>query len=145
MKYNEINQSNPSQPDTQNTGMAQNQLLKIGQHAVKIENMIADSQEISDWASNKIDLASDYIKKIHNKYLKEFDSDSGLKQNISICGQVLGSLSRVLQIHKVEDLTFTYSENNGVYYKGKEGVEEEIDYTTYRINTFMDEFLALQQ
>ncbi len=74
MKYNEINQPNPSQPDTQNTGMAQNQLLKIGQHAIKIENMIADNQEISEWANNKIDLATDYIKKIHNKYLKEFDN-----------------------------------------------------------------------
>ena len=52
MKYNEINQPSQSQPDTQNTGMAQNQLLKIGQHAIKIENMIADNQEISEWASN---------------------------------------------------------------------------------------------
>ena len=63
MKYNEINQPRPSQPDTQNTGMAQNQLLKIGQHAIKIENMIADNQEISEWASDKINLASDYVKK----------------------------------------------------------------------------------
>jgi hypothetical protein len=87
-------------------------------------------------------MIDDYLTEY--KYLKEFDSGSGLKQNLSICGQVLGSLSRVLQIHKVEDLTFTYSENTGVYYKEKEGVKEEIDYTTYRVNTFMDEFLALQ-
>ena len=80
MKYNEINQPNPSQPDTQNTGMAQNQLLKIGQHAVKIENMIADSQEISEWASNKINLASSYVKKIHNT-LSEFD-DPREKTNV---------------------------------------------------------------
>ena len=87
-------------------------------------------------------MMDDYLTEY--KYLKEFDSGSGLKQNLSICGQVLGSLSRVLQIHKVEDLTFTYSESSGVYYKEKEGVKEDIDYTTYRINTFMDEFLALQ-
>ena len=73
MKYNEINQPRPSQPDTQNTGMAQNQLLKIGQHAIKIENMIANDQKISEWASNKINLASGYVKKIHNT-LSEFDN-----------------------------------------------------------------------
>ena len=73
MRYNEINKPTPLQPDTQNTGMAQNQLLKIGQHAIKIENMIADNQEISEWASNKINLASDYVKKIHNT-LSEFDN-----------------------------------------------------------------------
>ena len=87
-------------------------------------------------------MIDDYLTEY--KYLKEFDSGSGLKQNISICYQVLSSLSRVFQIHKVEDLTFTYSENNGVYYKEKEGVEEEIDYTTYRINTFVDEFSELK-
>ena len=66
MKIKEFNELTQSQPDTQNTGMAQNQLLKIGQHAIKIENMIAGNQEISEWASNKINLASDYVKKIHN-------------------------------------------------------------------------------
>ena len=87
-------------------------------------------------------MIDDYLTEY--KYLKEFDSGSGLKQNLSICSQVLSSLSRVLQIHKVEDLTFTYSDNNGVYYKEKDGVKDEISYTTYRINTFMDEYLALQ-
>ena len=72
MKIKEFNELTQSQPDTQNTGTAQNQLLKIGQHAVKIENMIADNQEVSEWASNKISLASDYVKKIHNT-LSEFD------------------------------------------------------------------------
>jgi len=99
-----------------------------------------EKQKGSEILATMID---DYLTEY--KYLKEFDSGCGLKQNISIFYQVLSSLSRVFQIHKVEDLTFTYSENNGVYYKEKEGVEEEIDYTTYRINTFMDEFLALQQ
>ena len=72
MKIKEFNELTQSQPDTQNTGMAQNQLLKIGQHAIKIENMIANNQEISEWASNKINLASGYVKKIHNT-LSEFD------------------------------------------------------------------------
>jgi hypothetical protein len=87
-------------------------------------------------------MMDDYLTEY--KYLKAFDRGSGLKQNITICGQVLGSLSGVLQRHKVEDLTFTYSENNSVFYKEKFGNKEEIDYSTYRINTFMDEYLALQ-
>ena len=77
------------------------------------------------------------------KHLKEFDGRNNLKQELSICSQVLGSLARVLQIHKIEDLTFIYSDSNGVYYKEKEGVKVEIDYTTYRINTFMDEYLGI--
>ena len=39
MKIKEFNEPTSSQPDTQSTGMAQNQLLKIGQHAIKIENI----------------------------------------------------------------------------------------------------------
>jgi len=77
------------------------------------------------------------------KHLKEFDDRNNLKQELSICSNVLGSLARVLQIHKIEDLTFIYSYSNGVYYKEKEGVKVEIDYTTYRINTFMDEYLGI--
>ena len=73
MKIKEFNELTQSQPDTQNTGMPQNQLLKIGQHAIKIENMIAGNQEISEWASNKNNLASDYLKKIHNP-LSEFNN-----------------------------------------------------------------------
>ena len=74
MKVTEINiPSKPVQPEAQDTTMAQNQLLKIGQQAIKIENMIANNQEISEWASNKINLASEYVKKIHNT-LSEFDN-----------------------------------------------------------------------
>jgi hypothetical protein len=78
------------------------------------------------------------------KYLKEFDSGSGLKQNIGITGQVLGSLRRVVQVHKLEDLSFTYTDEDGVYFKSKGENKEEIDYSTYRINTFMDEYLSIQ-
>ena len=78
------------------------------------------------------------------KYLKEFDRGSGLKQNISITGQVLGSLGRVIQIHKLEDLSYNYSEEDGIYYKEKGTNKEEIDFKTYTINTFMDEYLSIQ-
>ena len=88
-------------------------------------------------------MIDDYLTEI--KYLKEFDEGSGIKQNINIAGQVLGSLFRVLQIHKLEDLSFTYTDEDGIYFKNKEGNKEEIDYSTYRINTFMDEYISIQQ
>jgi hypothetical protein len=78
------------------------------------------------------------------KYLKEFDSGSGLKQEIGITGQVLSSLGRVLQVHKLEDLTYTYINENGTYYKEKTDKKEKIDFNTYQINTFMDEYLSIQ-
>jgi len=87
-------------------------------------------------------MIDDYLTEI--KYLKEFDRGSGLKQNIAIAGQVLGSLSRVLQIHRLEDLSFTYADEEGTYYKSKGDNKVEIDYATYRINTFMDEYLSIQ-
>mgnify|MGYP000132515652 FL=1 len=87
-------------------------------------------------------MIDDYLTEI--KYLKEFESGSGLKQNIGIAGQVLSSLGRVIQIHKLEDLSFTYTNQEGVYYKSKGSNKVEIDYETYRINTFMDDYLSIQ-
>ena len=51
--------------DTYEAGMAQNQLLKIGTHAIKIHNMIDDGQEMESWVAKKIDLASNYVKSVH--------------------------------------------------------------------------------
>ena len=87
-------------------------------------------------------MIDDYLTEI--KYLKEFESGSGLKQNIGITGQVLSSLGRIIQIHKLEDLSFTYADQEGIYYKSKGDNKVEIDYETYRINTFMDEYLSVQ-
>jgi tetratricopeptide (TPR) repeat protein len=87
-------------------------------------------------------MIDDYLTEI--KYLKGFDKGSGLKRNMEITGQVLGSLVRVLQIHKLEDLSFTYIDEDGTYFKNKGENKEEIDYATYRINTFMDEYLSIQ-
>ncbi|MEC7863676.1 MAG: hypothetical protein VYB55_01265, partial [Bacteroidota bacterium] len=78
------------------------------------------------------------------KYLKGFDSGSGLKKNIEITGQVLSSLTRILQVHKLEDLSCNYTNEDGMYYKEKAGNKESVDYATYRINTFMDEYLSIQ-
>ena len=66
-------------------------------------------------------MIDDYLTEI--KYLKEFDRGSGLKQNIGITGQVLGSLARVLQVHRLEDLSFSYTNEEGVYYKSKGGLQ----------------------
>jgi tetratricopeptide (TPR) repeat protein len=87
-------------------------------------------------------MIDNYITEI--KYLKEFDSGSGLSQDIGIAGQILGSLGRVLQIHKLEDLSYSYTQEKGIYYRAKEGKKEKIDFNTYRINTFMDEYISIQ-
>jgi hypothetical protein len=78
------------------------------------------------------------------KYFKEFDNGSGLKQNISITSQILASLGRLLQIHKIEDVSYSYTFDNETYYKEKGSEKEEIDFKTYQINTFMEEYLSIQ-
>ena len=64
MKINELH-NQPVQADTYEASMALNQLLKIGKHAIKIHNMINDSAEMEAWVAKKIDLAGDYVKKVH--------------------------------------------------------------------------------
>ena len=64
MKFREF-QHEPVKPDTYEASMALNQLLKIGKHAIKIHNMIDDSAEMESWVAKKIDLAGDYVKKVH--------------------------------------------------------------------------------
>ena len=68
MKFNELEkmmQKPEPKPDTYEAGMAQNQLLKIGSHAIRLHNMIDDSQEMESWVAKKIDLASNYVKSVH--------------------------------------------------------------------------------
>ena len=64
MKINELH-NQPVEADTYEASMALNQLLKIGKHAIKIHNMIDDSAEMEAWVGKKIDLAGDYVKKVH--------------------------------------------------------------------------------
>jgi len=64
MRINELH-NQPVQADTYEASMALNQLLKIGKHAIKIHNMIDDSAEMEAWVAKKIDLAGDYVKKVH--------------------------------------------------------------------------------
>ena len=68
MKFEELSnmmQKPEPKPDTYEAGMAQNQLLKIGSHAIRIHNMIDDGQEMESWVAKKIDLASNYVKSVH--------------------------------------------------------------------------------
>ena len=68
MKFEDIHnlmQKPDVKPDTYEAGMALNQLLKIGTHAIKIHNMIDDDQEMEAWVAKKIDLASNYVKSVH--------------------------------------------------------------------------------
>ena len=55
----------PVQPDTYEASMAMNQLHKIGRHAIKLHNLIDDNAEMESWVAKKIDLAGDYVKKVH--------------------------------------------------------------------------------
>ena len=64
MKVFELH-NQPVEADTYEASMALNQLLKIGKHAIKIHNMIDDSAEMEAWVAKKIDLAGDYVKKVH--------------------------------------------------------------------------------
>ena len=64
MKVFELH-NQPVKPDTYEASMALNQLLKIGKHAIKLHGMIDDSAEMESWVQKKIDLAGDYVKKVH--------------------------------------------------------------------------------
>jgi len=68
MKLKEINK--PITPEAQDTSIAQNQLLKIGSHAILLNNII-NSQETDPWVAKKINLASNHVKKVHN-YMAEY-------------------------------------------------------------------------
>ena len=68
MRFEELSdmmQKPEPKPDTYEAGMAQNQLLKIGSHAIRLHNMIDDSEEMESWVAKKIDLASNYVKSVH--------------------------------------------------------------------------------
>jgi len=111
MKYNElhnITQKPEPKPDTYEAGMALNQLLKIGTHAIKIHNMIDDHAEMEAWVAKKIDLASNYIKSVHGytagSKAGTYDDD-GMSEDADIDANfqsdVLNFLnSKVIQIEK---------------------------------------------
>ena len=123
MKYNEIHnmtQKPEPKPDTYEAGMAQNQLLKIGTHAIKIHNMIDDDAEMEAWVAKKIDLASNYVKSVHGytagSKAGTYD-DGGMTEDAPFDGM---GLVRMALMRKF----ITAEEWHGLKDKWKDAVEE---------------------
>jgi hypothetical protein len=94
MKITEFS-NQPVQADTYEASMALNQLLKIGKHAIKIHNMIDDSAEMEAWVAKKIDLAGDYVKKVHGYMQGEkagLYDDGGLTEDASDIGNEIAKI-----------------------------------------------------
>ena len=77
-------------------------------------------------------------------YLKAFKANTGVKQDLNLSGQILASLARVLQIHQLQNSTYNYLYENEQYYRENNEDRDTINYTKYRINTFMNDYLELQ-
>ena len=128
MKFNELSnimQKPEPKPDTYEAGMALNQLLKIGTHAIKIHNMIDDAAEMEAWVAKKIDLASNYVKSVHGYTAGQkagtYDDDgmsedaSGFKlvsQAKDIAKKMAGNLSGAVK--EIEKLQKDLSKNSSV-------------------------------
>ena len=127
MKFNELSdmmQKPEPKPDTYEAGMALNQLLKIGSHAIKIHNMIDDSQEMESWVAKKIDLASNYVKSVHGytagSKAGTYD-DGGMTESRAQIGDYAreiksGRIVRIVDFTPDEDgdiYTISYGEDQG--------------------------------
>ena len=119
MKVFELH-NQPVKPDTYEASMALNQLLKIGKHAIKLHGMIDDSAEMESWVQKKIDLAGDYVKKVHGYMQGEkagLYDDGGLTEDAPFDGM---GLVRMALMRKF----ITAEEWHGLKDKWKDAVEE---------------------
>ena len=94
MKVFELH-NQPVEADTYEASMALNQLLKIGKHAIKIHNMIDDRAEMEAWVAKKIDLAGDYVKKVHGYMQGEkagLYDDGGLTEDAGDIGNEIAKM-----------------------------------------------------
>tara|TARA_B110000014_G_scaffold239036_1_gene206136 strand:- start:402 stop:953 length:552 start_codon:yes stop_codon:yes gene_type:complete len=119
-----------------------NDVVRLSYFALPIIDLYYKLGETEKGSKVLVAMIDDNLSEI--KYLKGFDSGSGLRQNISITSQVLGSLGRILQTHKLEDLSANYLAEGDKYYKETNENKEETDYETYRINSFRGEYLSIQ-
>ena len=117
MKYNEIHhmtQKPEPKPDTYEAGMAQNQLLKIGTHAIKIHNMIDDDAEMEAWVAKKIDLASNYVKSVHGYTAGQkagtYD-DNGMTES----REQIGDYAREIKSGKIVRIVDYTDDDEGIY------------------------------
>lgn len=76
MKITEINA--PVQPDTYEASMLIKQAIRAGKYSIQIHNLLSNDQEVEAWVQKKIDLATNYVKKIA-KYLEleNMNEDAG--------------------------------------------------------------------
>ena len=128
MKFEDIHtlmQKPDVKPDTYEAGMALNQLLKIGTHAIKIHNMIDDDAEMEAWVAKKIDLASNYVKSVHGytagSKVGTYDDD-GMSEDASgwklvskakdIAKKMAGNLTGA--VRQIEKLQKDLSKNSSV-------------------------------
>jgi hypothetical protein len=117
MKFNELDavtQKPEPKPDTYEAGMAQNQLLKIGTHAIKIHNMIDDDAEMEAWVAKKIDLASNYIKSVHGYTAGQkagtYD-DNGMTES----REQIGDYAREIKSGKIVRIVDYTDDDEGIY------------------------------
>jgi hypothetical protein len=122
MKITELH-NQPVKPDTYEASMALNQIMKIGKHAIKLHKLIDDRAEMEAWVAKKIDLAGDYVKKVHG-YMQGQDSglydDGGLTESREQIGDYAreiktGRIVRIVDYTDDDEGTYTisYGEDKG--------------------------------
>ncbi len=113
MKITELH-NQPVKPDTYEASMALNQIMKIGKHAIKLHKLIDDRAEMEAWVAKKIDLAGDYVKKVHG-YMQGQDSglydDGGLTES----REQIGDYAREIKSGKIVRIVDYTDDDEGIY------------------------------
>ena len=78
--------------------------------------------------------------------IKLFNTLRGEEKSISELARIMNISRQAVHktVHKLEDLSANYLAEGDKYYKESNGEKEETNYETYRINSFMDEYLSIQ-
>ena len=112
MKIKEFHE--PVKPDTYEASMALNQIMKIGKHAIKLHKLIDDRAEMEAWVQKKIDLAGDYVKKVHG-YMQGQDSglydDGGLTES----REQIGDYAREIKSGRIVRIVDYTDDDEGIY------------------------------
>jgi len=117
MKFNELTdmmQKPEPKPDTYEAGMALNQLLKIGTHAIKIHNMIDDDAEMEAWVAKKIDLASNYVKSVHG-YTAGSKAGTYDDDGMSESREQIGDYAREIKSGRIVRIVDYTDDDEGIY------------------------------
>ena len=117
-------------------------VVKLSYFAIPIIDIYLKAGEIEKGEKILAEMMDSYLTEYN--YLKAFKANTGVKQDLNLSGQILASLARVLQIHQLQNSTYNYLYENEQYYREKNEDRDTINYTTYRINTFMNDYLELQ-